>query len=361
MAASDHYFRSVAQGKARGVVPSALRALASLAEPIYAGVVSARNAAYSRSPSKSVGLPRPTLSVGNLSVGGTGKTPMVATLTRSLLELGHRPAILTRGYRAAPGHKGDEQLELEGLLGPSVPVIANPDRVAGAATALAQHPGTTLFILDDGFQHRRVRRDVDIVLISATQGLSGNHVLPRGLLREPPRSLGRADALIITRADQVEPSALAALRAELGRFAPAVPVMTSRHLPSRCADFGGREVSLAVLRNQRFLAAAGTGDPGAFIATLRRLGADVAAQRVYPDHHAYAAADVDQLLRAARDASAEMVITTSKDAVKLRPLVPASARATFLVLEVNLLLDANDAPQLLSLIERKIKRPHGGG
>lgn len=360
MPARDHYFRAVMTGQLNGPAAILLRATASLAEPFYAAVLRLRNRGYDRDPGKSQSLPRPTISVGNLSVGGTGKTPMVATLARALIELGHRPAVLTRGYRAKPGAKADEQLELESLLGPSVPVVANPDRLAGAATALQSQPATTLFLLDDGFQHRRVRRDLDLVLVSATQGLSGNHVLPRGLLREPASGLKRASVILVTRADQINAAELDRLRADLSRRAPNVPILVSRHVPTHLTDFRGSTLPLATLQNRKVLAVAGTGDPDAFLATLEKLGAEVAGEMIFADHHPYGVDDADAILATAEKKRADLVVTTAKDAVKLRPLVTRS-REKVATLDVSLTLDPVDASKLLQIVAQKIKRPHGGG
>ena len=190
----------VMSGQARGVGATLTRTLLAAAEPAYAGVMTARNRLFDRGAKRIHRLPRPVISIGNLTTGGTGKTPAVQWLVRALQERGHRPGILTRGYRKEAGAASDEEELLRESLG--VPVVANADRVRGAATLLERTPAVTTFVLDDGFQHRRVAREADVVLIDATNPFGYDHVLPRGLLREPVVGLARAHLVILTRVDQ---------------------------------------------------------------------------------------------------------------------------------------------------------------
>ena len=170
-------------------------------------------------------LPHPTISVGNITTGGTGKTPVVRWLAERLQEQGRRPAVLMRGYRSEGGIS-DEQSLLQQQL-PEIPVIANPDRVRGAADATQKQNDIDTFILDDGFQHRRVHRDFDLVLIDATAPFGFGHILPRGSLREPLSGLRRANALLITRSSQVDVNRLKEIEVELARH-------------SSCADLSRR-------------------------------------------------------------------------------------------------------------------------
>src|SRR4051812_23350103 len=196
----EDFYRRVMNGTERGVAAMSLRALTSAIEPIYRGVVNARNARFDRGRSVQR-VDRPVISVGNITTGGTGKTPVVRWLADALRARGIQPAILMRGYKSAPGQTSDEQELLRSQL-PSVVVHANPDRVAGAQEVLRDHPDVQAFILDDGFQHRRLHRDFDLVLIDATNPFGYDRLLPRGLLREPLAGLARAHAILITRADQ---------------------------------------------------------------------------------------------------------------------------------------------------------------
>jgi tetraacyldisaccharide 4'-kinase len=249
--------------------------------------------------------------VGNLTVGGTGKTPCVEYVARFYRGRDRRVAILSRGYGSERG-RNDEAMVLEENL-PDVPHLQGPDRVALAGTAVEELESEVL-VLDDGFQHRRLARDLDVVLLDATNPWGHGHLLPRGLLREPPSGLRRAGAVVLTRCDQVAAVDRGRLRDAVGRLAPGVPVAETTHRPTDPGD--GR---LGRLRGRPVAAFCGLGNPEAFRRTLHDLGADVVAFRTFPDHHAYARADVDELRAWARQQATDcVVVTTQKDLVKLR-------------------------------------------
>ncbi len=263
---------------------------------------------------------RPVVSVGNLTVGGTGKTPMVALIARLAKDLGYEPVIISRGYRSRPGRANEETLEMERLC-PGVPVVQNPDRWK-AINDYTWHNACSMAILDDGFQHRRLARDVDIVLIDATVPFGFSHVLPRGLLREPLSALRRADLVVITRAELVEVAAVAKVRDRLARFLrPGTPILVARNRPTTLLAADGSRRKASELRGLAVAAVCGIGNPDAFAATLSQAGADVKLFRAFPDHHAYTAEDLTQLLQAAEAAGAKMLVTTGKDFVKWLPLL----------------------------------------
>jgi tetraacyldisaccharide 4'-kinase len=311
-------FQRLVDGTALGAGPTAARlGLAVLAAP-YGLAVAARNAAYDRGLARIVTAPVPVISIGNLTLGGTGKTPLVAWTARMLLARGLHPAIVSRGYAAPPGERSDEAAELARLL-PGVPHVANRDRPAAAREAAAA--GAEVVVLDDGFQHRRLARNLDIVAVDATDPFGCGHLFPRGLLREPLAGIARSQALVLTRATTVSASRRAEIRAALdrgcrGRLPPVWaeaghrPVMLRRHT--------GATEPLDRLRGCRVFAFAGIGNPAAFRAALRGLGAELVGFRPLPDHHAYTAADIDSLARAARAERAELAVVTLKDLVKVR-------------------------------------------
>ena len=261
---------------------------------LYGGALVIRNALMPEPVRAGI----PVICVGNLTVGGTGKTPMVGWVIEVLKKAGKHPAILTRGYGR------DEPRLLEKL---GVSVVAEPDRVKGAS--LAKEKGADVLVMDDGFQHLRLARDLDIVLVDATDPWGGGHLLPWGKLREPKEALGRAGAVVITRADQVASEALRLLREEITRLAPAALAAEAVHQP-----VGGED-----LRGKRVLAVCGIGNPEAFRGTLEGLGAQVTL-KAFPDHHAYTEADV----AAVNALGAETVVITEKDAVKLEGIPGAS-------------------------------------
>lgn len=252
----------------------------------------------------------PVVSVGNLTAGGTGKTPMVAWVVERLALLGLRAGVLSRGYRAARGEANDEGLLLARLL-PGVPYVQNPARVAGAAEL--ERARVDAIVLDDGFQHRRLARDLDLVLVDATRpfgpGSARGAFLPRGLLREPPSALARADALVVTRCDGVPAPELAALERELAELAPGRPIARARHVPVRLWR-GGEAREPEALRGLEVDLVSGIGNPSAFEATVRALGARVVEHRAFPDHHAYRPGDLEGL-------GSRPIVTTAKDGVKL--------------------------------------------
>ena len=307
---------------------------------LYRGVIGARNLYYDHFPGATHHADLPVISVGNLTVGGTGKTPLVIDIARKLRHWGRRPAILTRGYKAPAGGTADEVLEFHDAL-PDVPVIVSPDRVAGAAHAQHQHNADCV-VLDDGFQHRRLARDLDIVLISAFEKWSRDLLLPAGRLREPPRSLRRAGVLVITRANQVPTEQVDTLATDLQRCGPNMLVVRTGVEPADLVTQNGQRTPLAHLAGRRVLAVCGLGDPRTFAALLSGLGCADVGLRVFADHHRYNPADVAALDHAARREHADLVVTTRKDWVKLAPLWPAGG-PELVRLDVRLTwLDATD-------------------
>ena len=258
-------------------------------------VMALRNTAYDRGwlATRPAGVP--VVCVGNLTLGGTGKTPLVAWVVRRLAAQGSRPAIVSRGYGAAVGRRSDEAAELTLLL-PGVRHVADRDRVAAATSAAAA--GADIVVLDDGFQHRRLARDLDLVAIDATDPFGCGHVFPRGLLRERLSGLSRADAAILTRAGSFSPERRAEIRDRLsaacGGRLPGVWAEAS-HAPVAVRDQAGTRHGIDWLDGRRVAAFAGIGNPSAFRKTLTSLGAEVVAFRPYADHHAYAPADLTDL------------------------------------------------------------------
>jgi tetraacyldisaccharide 4'-kinase len=320
----DNFARALLSGRRRGAGATLLRAALTAAEPLYASAMSLRNALYDRGLLRSHRLRRPVISIGNLTTGGTGKTPVVAWLAGRLIECGLRPAVLMRGYRAGRTNGSDEQRMLEAQFGPAAKIIANPDRVAGAAAAMpstaaapapAPSPAPDVFILDDAFQHRRVARDFDLVLIHAAEPFGFDHILPRGLLREPPRGLRRADAALITHCELITAAQREALSDRLKAINPRMRILRAAHAHAALLDGEARH-PMEALAGKRFFVFAGIGDPQALAARLpARCG-----ERWFADHHAYSQPDLAALNAAARKAGAEILLTTAKDWVKLSAL-----------------------------------------
>lgn len=256
----------------------------------------------------------PVVAVGNLTLGGTGKTPMVEWIARRLRDRGVRAAILSRGYGQAAG-LNDEGRVLEANL-PDVPHLQGRDRVALARVAVGELESQAL-ILDDGFQHRRLHRDLDIVLLDALDPFGGGRTFPRGLLREPAGSLRRAGVVVLSRSDMVDPADRKRIRVEAERKAGPLRWAEARHAPLGLLDAADTPYPLPSAPI-RCVAFCGIGNPEGFRRTLASLGIVPAAFRAFPDHHPYTAADVADLALWAREAGAELALTTQKDSVKLR-------------------------------------------
>jgi len=344
------------QAGAGGALGVAGRVGLAAGSALYGAGAALRRAAYAAGLRGRHALPVPVVSVGNLTAGGTGKTPFTVWLARALVAAGRRPGVLSRGYgaRAEGSLLSDEGAVRAVLLGPSVPQVETPDRVRGGASLLAAHHEIDVLLLDDGFQHVRLRRDLDIVILDATDPWGGGHLLPRGLLRERPAALARAGAVVINRAERVTAQALAALRARVTALAPAAVVAVARLRPRALLGPKGGERPLAGLRGAAVHAWAGIGNPEAFAGTLRDLGARVVGTTFARDHHRPTDAEMSEVAAAAAAEGAEHVVVTLKDLVKLsgRAGLPTGLVAVDVELEV-----ADGGPALLERVSAALARP----
>ncbi len=308
----------IVSGRREGVFASSCRAGLSLLEPLYAAAMSLRNRAFDRGWLAQTRLPVPVISVGNLTAGGTGKTPTVAWVVRTLQSLGATPAIISRGY-GGQGGSNDEKLVLDQLL-PGVPHRLNPDRVAAARelTSTTEPTRPSVLVLDDAFQHRRIARDFDLVLVDCLNPWGFGHQLPRGLLREPLSSLRRANCVLLTRCDQVDEVTRRGILETIRRWSTA-PVLTSRFSPTRLLNARGEVRTLEQVQHQHAAAFCGIGNPVGFRRTLTGCGVAVPDDRfrVYPDHHAYLSSDLESIGAWAKSVGAECLLTTHKDLVKI--------------------------------------------
>lgn len=303
-------------GDDRSCFGRCFRAFTSLIEPIYAAAARRRNRTFDSGKRPSHRAHCPVISVGNITAGGTGKTPMVEQVVRELIQVGRTPGVLIRGYKSnAAG--SDEATLLSRHLG-GVPVIVNPDRIASAAKVRDEFPEVDVLVLDDGFQHRRIARDLDIVLIDATNPWGFGHVLPRGLLRESLDGLQRADLVIVTRCDQVSADALAEIDRKIEQHHLRPPTAHTAHRWASIVDDSGEAVEADP--NRRVVALCGIGNPAAFFSQVAD-AFDVAASFALADHHDYGPDDVDRLKHLCEQHNAEAVVTTEKDWVKLQSVV----------------------------------------
>ncbi|RMF46543.1 MAG: tetraacyldisaccharide 4'-kinase [Deltaproteobacteria bacterium] len=312
----------IMSGKATDPAASITRIGLAALEPGYRLAVSLRNRRFDHGRRTPARLPRPVISVGNLTTGGTGKTPMVIELARRLLAMNHHPAVLMRGYMADhPTADSDEAEELSRELGPEVPVMPNPDRVKGARQVLEEHPQVTVFLLDDGFQHRQVHRDLDIVLIDATCPFGFDHLLPRGLLREPVTGLRRADMVIVTRCDLVTPDDLATIDRQIEAVTGRPPADHTISLWTGFRDPYDHDLPADHLNNKQVVAASAIGNPAAFERMLESAAGRVLHAHRYDDHHAYTQQEIKHILADAERHQADAVVVTEKDWVKWRRIL----------------------------------------
>ncbi|GAC1473187.1 MAG: tetraacyldisaccharide 4'-kinase [Isosphaeraceae bacterium] len=310
-------FLRLIRGENAGLPARAARLGLGAAAAGYGLGVRLRNMAYDRGWMSAHRVSIPVLSIGNLTLGGTGKTPMVEWVARWYRRRGVRVVILSRGYRRdGAGGVNDEALVLEENL-PDVPHLQDPDRRTSARVAVEELE-SELIVLDDGFQHRGLARDLDFVLLDALDPFGTGRLFPRGLLRESPGSLRRADLVVLTRADQVSGSSRDAIRAEAERQAGAVRWVSTRHAPVELIGEGVQAEPVGSLKGRSIAAFCGIGNPEGFRRTIEPLGGAVVGFRTYPDHHGYQASDVADLTAWARALGADLVLTTQKDLVKLR-------------------------------------------
>ena len=312
---SPSEFRDFVSGRRRGPRAALARLGLRLAEVPYCAVVRWRNWRYDtgRAEIRQAGVP--VVSVGNLSLGGTGKTPVVEWIARWFRRHGVRVALVSRGYGSEDGGANDEAMELERKL-PDVPHLENPDRVEAARVAVEELDMQVL-VLDDAFQHRRIARDLDIVLLDALEPFGFEHVFPRGTLREPVAGLARADVVALSRAEMLAPAERDAVRRRAQRLAPDALWIEVTHSPQYLLRHDGQRNPLESLRERPVAAFCGLGNPAGFRHTLDACGYRVAAMREFPDHHRYDREDVESLAAWANALDVDAVLCTGKDLVKL--------------------------------------------
>ena len=371
------WWEQILRGERNDFLAQSVRRFAQLSSWGYAAGVKGRDLAYQHGLFPVKRLPHPTICVGNITVGGTGKTPLVIRLANDLMAKGLRPAVLLRGYKrekssrrpvlvrdarricATVAEAGDEAMELASrLAGACVGVGA--DRHAVGNDILKHHP-VDCFILDDGFQHHRLERDINIVTIDVTDPWGGGRLLPAGLLREPPEALKRADAVVLTRAGSVGPDRLSVLREEVSmHMRPSSALLESRHEPRQLISLSGRRtLSPSDLQGKKVLAISAIGNPKAFENTLTQLGAQLVGTLRLADHGGRAEQVRQWIARNRRQT--EWILMTEKDAMRwgFAGSIPTGleglpAEAFALRMELVLSGGADHWRQLIALVERMV-------
>ncbi len=342
-------YHRIISGRA-GLWASPIRAALSVAASIYSAVVQRRNRRYDAKGCKEH-LSVPVISVGNITVGGTGKTPLVIELARWFEAHGRSPVVVSRGYGSLDGQSNDEALVLQQQC-PSVGTVCGADRIVAGKRAVREF-GADVVILDDAFQHRRLGRDLDIVMIDATNPFGFEHVLPRGLLREPLSGLRRANLIVLSKCDQVAPTQIERIEKRLQHLAHDIPILRSRHRVTEIERLGGHAISSVA--DKRVVVFAAIGQPRSFVATVQSLGAQVVGEQFWPDHHHYRPKEIAALAKRGRFPSFDLLLTTEKDAVKLAGLDHAVA-SIIGVVKIAIDFPHEAATILESLLESTLAR-----
>ena len=332
----------------------------------YGWAVQTRILLYTMGVKASKRLPCPVISVGNITVGGTGKTPLVMALADGLTKRGVRTAVLTRGYKGTktsghvasdgrsilltPEEAGDEPYLMSKTLR-GTPVVIGKNRFSAGETALKQFDISGL-LLDDGFQHLQLQRDLNIVLIDSNIGFGDRHLLPRGILREPLRQLQRADLILLTKVEA--PETVRPLEAELRKLHPSLPIFHSHYEPLDLIGPGEEREDLHTLQGKKVLALSGIANPDSFSALLKKCGLQVIKERVLPDHHHYTQEDIRSLEEEGK--GVDRIVTTEKDMVKLGPLTPSLLPIRALRIEMKIWEEGEFFQRVMALFTHKERK-----
>ncbi len=322
----------ILSGEEKSLAANLIRCLLRALSWLYLGIINLRNILYDIGLLHSSHVTAPVICIGNITAGGTGKTPMVVHITRYLQDKGLKVAVVARGYKSintnSQSGDNDEMLLLRNLI-PGAILIANSDRAKGARQAIIQ--GANVILMDDGFQHRKLARDLDIVLIDCTNPFGYGYILPRGLLREPVRALKRAGGIVLTRADNDS----------MIEFININPIAASIHKPSELINTNGQNTPLGSIAGKKVAAFCGIGNPNSFFTTLGNMKAEV-FPLAFTDHAPYNTESLHQIKQLAADNDVDYIVTTEKDWVKLAPMAELA------------IIDTPKTPLLYTKIQLKI-------
>lgn len=332
----QNYLLNVIRGHKQGIMARVVLVICTVLANIYHLIIKIREKLYELGIKQGEEVPCVVISVGNITVGGTGKTPIAQLLARRFKERGKQVAILNRGYKAEyeeeiglvsngkrvlmpPDKAGDEAFMLARSL-PEVPIIIGSDRTVTGKYAYEKFD-TDILILDDGFQHWPLARDKDIVVIDATNPFANGHLIPRGTLREPMSSLSRADIFFLTKVDQVSQQKISQIKSKLNDYNPMALIFKTIHCPAYLRTLG-EEIDLnskIELSDKRVMAVSGIGNPKSFKQTLVDLEAEVIDEIEFEDHHQYQKEEIIDIFSKAVEQDVDLIVTTEKDAVSMSP------------------------------------------
>ncbi|MDP2982509.1 MAG: tetraacyldisaccharide 4'-kinase [Candidatus Latescibacter sp.] len=343
-----------------------LRAALRIVSLFYGAGIRLRNMLFDRKWLKTYGIPCRVISIGNITAGGTGKTPVTIMTARLLVSAGYLVAVVSRGYGrksqgihfvsdasgalASPAEAGDEPHLIASSL-PGVPVVVGKDRSAAAITAFLRFE-PDIILLDDAFQHRRLRRDADIVTLDAENPFGSGRLLPRGILRESPKALSRAQAVIVTRcSDDLQ---YADTERMVRAYNPGIAVFRSRHVSRSLRKPWSREkLELSIIAGQKAAALSNIGNPASFHRTLESLGAGIVLKRSMSDHHRYQSGTVERIREEALRSGADFLVMTAKDERNLPEDYRPSGRIPEYVLDIEAVLEGDEEKYLGVVLMRR--------
>jgi tetraacyldisaccharide 4'-kinase len=335
------YYLSILSGQQSGFIAAIFKSTLSTFTLPYLTVLNTRSTLYKKGILRSTRLPVKVISIGNITTGGTGKTPLVEFSVKYLSEIGKKVAILSRGYGGNSSSQesneivNDECLALKENI-QDVPVLAGRDRVKNGKKAINEF-GVDCVVLDDGFQHFKLKRDLDIVVIDALNPFGGGNLIPRGILREPLKNLKRADLFIISHCNQSNEQTIKSIYTTLNRINSDAPVCESNHSPVHIDNIiDGTILETEWLKGKRIYALSAIGNPESFAFTLKELDADLIRHRVFSDHHNYTQAEIDDVTSEAQSLGAEAIIVTQKDMVKIRKMNIKDVNILSLKIEIQI-------------------------
>lgn len=338
------YFYSLSTDKKTGFIARVIKFILYLLSLIYGAIVSAMIFFYDI---LSKGLPCRVISVGNITWGGTGKTPLVEIIAGYIKNQGYNIAILSRGYKRKPGSGikdynwiGDEPYMLKMRL-KDIPVIVDANRMRAAKIALNDYKVDAV-ILDDGFQQWRIKKDLEIVNIDATNPFGNCHLIPRGILRQPLRSLSRADVFVLTKTDISQDTRK--IKEALRRFNPSALIFESVHKPDGFYKLGFNQEMLGIdmIKGRVVSSVCGIADPAYFEHILLGLGASIGLSFKFPDHYPYSAKDLKDIIEKSRQKNIDIIVTTEKDAARISHLATDDLKRVFYVLRIRLKITTDE-------------------
>ncbi|MBN2455485.1 MAG: tetraacyldisaccharide 4'-kinase [Sedimentisphaerales bacterium] len=333
-------YRSIISGKDSSLRSAFLRICLASASVFYYFVITVRNFLYPKGLLRQHRVEALVISIGNITVGGTGKTPLVIWLCDNLLrriteeKSQIKCAVLTRGYKAQePGYADEPEIITKRC--PQTKVIVNANRLAGAKEAIEKF-GAKVLVMDDGFQHRRLARDIDIVVIDATCPFGYRKMLPAGLLREPVTALRRADIVVINHCERLGRAEANELEGRVRLISPHSAIARAGYVPVAVRFADDTQKACEELKQRKVFGFCGIGNPGSFFNSLADIGVNLTGTAVYDDHHHYTSEDIEDIRRQALHNGAELALSTEKDWTKIKQFVHIFKEVAFAYLVIEL-------------------------